>query len=196
MLRVDRLFLRLWVIVFVLATYKVHSQYKIFFPEMVVSHHIVGVTSPMLKFVKSKDELAAVIAHEISHIQLGHTLNNKHHISMEYNADVLSIYYLKKAGYGVCGAARLWGRAKHKHIELSPTSHPNYMTREYYMNMPECKGKQQKEEIVTIQDAIDIFTKLNANVVGMGRHLTRFEMFYLTNQVNAYAATRYKEVRR
>jgi hypothetical protein len=195
--RVDKLFLRLWVVVMLIGLYNLHDfcQNKIW-PKRVFSHHIVGVTLPMLSLVTSKDQLAAVIAHEISHIQLRHTLQSSHHINMEYEADILSFYYLKRAGFGICGATRLWEKARAGHISLSPTSHPNYMTRAYYMNMPECKDKQQKEEVVTIQDAIDIFNRLNAHVAGMNRHYTRFEIFYFTNQANAYAGTRYKEVQR
>lgn len=193
--RIDRLFLRLWLIVIVLAVYQVHGQYKKFFPEMVFSHHVIGVTYPMITSVTSKDQLAAVIAHEISHITLGHTVQNKHHITMEYNADLLSIYYLRKGGFGLCGAHELWEASKGNYTDLSPATHPNYMTRAYYMDMPECKDKPKTKEVLTIQDAADIYKRLSKFVAGNARYTTRFEIFYFTNSRNAYAGTRYKEKR-
>ena len=191
--RVDKLFLRLWLIVLVLAVYQVYGQYKKFFPEQVFSHHVIGVTYPMILAVTSKDQLAAVIAHEISHIALGHTVQNKHHITMEYNADLLSIYYLRKAGFGLCGAHELWKASKGMYIDLSPTSHPNYMTRAYYMEMPECKDKPETNEIVTIQDAAEIFKRLSKFVAGPNRYNTRFDIIYFTNNRNAYAGTIFKD---
>jgi hypothetical protein len=64
--RVDKLFLRLWVLVMCVGLYNLHDfcQNKVW-PKKVFSHHVVGVTFPMLQLVTSKDQLAAIIAHEI-----------------------------------------------------------------------------------------------------------------------------------
>ena len=194
MTRVDKLFLVLWALVYSLGIYKGYNEALTYVSkEKVISHHVVGVTLPLITAVDNKEQLAAVIAHELSHIQLGHTLSDKHRITMEYNADLLSFYYLKKAGFGVCGAHHYWMKSRDKYISLSPTTHPNYQTRAYYMNMPECKNQTVKKEKVTIEDAIEIFKKLNQYVAGRNRYRTKFELFIFTNQPNAYAYTKMKE---
>jgi hypothetical protein len=194
MSRVQRLFLVLWGVVYLLGIYKTYNEAVTYISkEKVISHHVVGVTLPILTAVDNKEQLAAVIAHELSHIQLGHTLGGKHHISMEYNADLMSFYYLKKAGYGVCGAKQYWEKNKGEYLLLTPTSHPNHQTRAYYMDMPECKNKKVVKEKVTLEDAKEIFNKLNKHVIGRNRYRTQFELYIFTTEPNAYAYTQMKE---
>lgn len=193
MIRVDRLFLTLWALVYSLLIIKVYDEAMTYVSkEQVLAHHVVGVTLPMVNFVDNRDQMASVIAHELAHIQLGHTLSGKHNMVMEYNADLLSIYYLKKAGFGVCGAHQLWTKMRKSYTELKPTSHPNYFTRAYYMDMPECNGVVKKE-FVSLQDTDEIFKKLNKHVAGPNRYRTRFELNPFTNAINAYAGSRFED---
>lgn len=192
--RKDKLFLLLWVVVYLLCLNRFYIQIKRdVYPDIVFSHHVIGVTLPMLSRTTTKDQLAAVIAHEISHIQLRHTIKHKHKMIYEYEADILSIYYLKKAGYGICGASQLWKKSIPKFLELQPESHPNYLTRAFYMDMPECKGKKLKEELITIEDAKEIFKSLRRHIVGINRYKIRLEIDYFSAYANAYAGTRFKE---
>lgn len=65
----------------------------------------VYVTRGLVNFVKNDDQIAAVLAHEIAHIQLGHHIARQKSSSSQFNkaqeleADKYSIKLLKNAGY-------------------------------------------------------------------------------------------------
>jgi len=110
----------------------------------------VIITQGMLDFVKSKEELAVVIGHEIAHHMLGHTSGIQDKISYfdctlygaspfhssiyrEAMADIVGTQLADMAGYSECGGVSLWKRMRDNHgndFQGSPT-HPNLGSRIY-----------------------------------------------------------------
>ncbi|ESZ87233.1 MAG: hypothetical protein Q27BB25_09555 [Blastomonas sp. CACIA14H2] len=102
---------------------------------------IVGITVPMLAFMIDDDELAAILAHELSHNLLEHRRrlneagvqrglmqqlgrNARLTLATEIEADRLSIWLMANAGYDPQGAVRFWtryGRQRGKGIFSAPT---------------------------------------------------------------------------
>lgn len=102
---------------------------------------IVGITSPMLNFMKDDDELAAILAHEMAHNLLEHRRrlneagiqrglmqqlgrNARLTLATEIEADRLSIWLMANAGYDPNGAVRFWtryGKQRGKGIFSAPT---------------------------------------------------------------------------
>lgn len=102
---------------------------------------IVGITVPMLAFMVDDDELAAILAHELSHNLLEHRRrlneagvqrglmqqlgrNARLTLATEIEADRLSIWLMANAGYDLRGAIRFWtryGKARGKGIFSAPT---------------------------------------------------------------------------
>lgn len=95
----------------------------------------------MLNYVKSEDELAAVLAHELSHILLEHTITD-HQLEqsiLEGNADKMATYLLLRAGYDVCKARDLWVRLRAEGGDYEYNSdHPNYSYRIWQLDFPGC----------------------------------------------------------
>lgn len=69
----------------------------------------VRITTGMLQFLRNDDELAFVLAHEVSHVLLGHTgaFDEPTPRSAEAEADRLGIQLVSKAGFDTEIAARL-----------------------------------------------------------------------------------------
>ena len=102
---------------------------------------IVGITVPMLAFMVDDDELAAILAHELSHNLLEHRRrlneagvqrglmqqlgrNARLTLATEIEADRLSIWLMANAGYDPRGAIRFWtryGKQRGKGIFSAPT---------------------------------------------------------------------------
>ena len=78
--------------------------------------HQVRVTSGLIDFVASDDELAAVAAHELAHNLLDHPpgsttkRKNKSSDSIEFEADRLSVWLMVNTGYDPQAAVRFWQR--------------------------------------------------------------------------------------
>lgn len=76
----------------------------------------VRITSALIDFVASDDELAAAAAHELAHNLLGHptgsaaTRISKSISATELEADRLSMWLLTNAGYDPQAAVRFWQR--------------------------------------------------------------------------------------
>jgi predicted Zn-dependent protease len=78
----------------------------------------VRVTSGLIDFLTEDDELAAVIAHELAHNQLGHPAQldglKKGRAKLvretEIEADRLAVWLLANAGYDPQAAIRMWTR--------------------------------------------------------------------------------------
>lgn len=76
----------------------------------------VRVTSALIDFVASDDELAVVAAHELAHNLLGHpkgsatTRKAKSITATELEADRLSMWLLTNAGYNTQAAVQFWQR--------------------------------------------------------------------------------------
>ena len=69
----------------------------------------IRITTGMLQFLRNDDELAFVLAHEVSHVLLGHTgaFDEPTPRSAEAEADRLGIQLVSKAGFDTEIAARL-----------------------------------------------------------------------------------------
>lgn len=107
------------------------------------SFSFIYVTKGLVKFVQNDDQLAAVLAHEISHIILGHHLarikssGSKFNQRQELEADRYSIKLLKKAGFKVQQSIKLLERldilqAKQKF--LNPQDYPSNKKRIQNLN--------------------------------------------------------------
>lgn len=102
---------------------------------------IVGITVPMLAFMVDDDELAAILAHELSHNLLEHRRrlneagvqrglmqqlgrNARLTLATEIEADRLSVWLMANAGFDPQGAVRFWtryGKQRGKGIFSAPT---------------------------------------------------------------------------
>lgn len=188
-MRVNKLFLRLWILTVVLLSYRLYPIVDEYIPkEQVVDHHVMRVTLGMISFVDNKDQLAAIIGHELGHVILGHTMGDKHKPEHEYHSDMVGMLLAHKAGYSLCGVDKLWRRLGEKYMSLHTGSHPNVFIRSYYSEMPECKGKPIKKELVTIADAYEIFNDMVKTVEGRIRYKTQFAIFP-TMSINAFIYT-------
>jgi len=190
---IDRLFLILWVLTYLLLLEMFYKQNLTYVSkEYEVVGHSVVVTTGLLNFVNNKHELASIIGHEIAHLELGHNRTKEHSYLDEYHADMLGLYYVRRAGYSPCGAAQLWGRLKGDIISLSPTSHPIKITREQYMTLPDCSTVLAKEP-VTKEDAEAIWAEMKKSI---RLDIRRKVIFQVWDRpiINAFAISRVQEV--
>ena len=72
----------------------------------------IKISGGTLRFVSNDDELAFVLAHELTHILSGHsgTMRGSSRKEAELEADRLGIYIVARAGYSVDTAAHLLSR--------------------------------------------------------------------------------------
>lgn len=106
----------------------------------------IGIYTGIIKFAKSKDEVAGILGHELAHFMLQHgvLLNTEQYSDnysaiLEGNADKFSVYLLTRAGYNECRIKELWERLREKDgdIEVGLT-HPNYSYRVWQLEFPNC----------------------------------------------------------
>lgn len=103
------------------------------------SRNQVVILKGMMDFVKSKDELAAVIGHEYAHQLLGHTqggipVTRSGFTKSPYReamSDILGAQLMKMAGYNPCAGISLWQRMRERggNDVIASHSHPNYGAR-------------------------------------------------------------------
>lgn len=163
-------------------------------PKQVPNHHFMIVYDGLIKFVKNKHELAAVIAHEFGHLELQHTVMPNHNLYREYNADQISVYYMMRAGYNPCAVSALWKRMNQNLVNLKPSSHPLKVSRQFYMKMPNCQAGAIKNEPVTINDAYEIYANISKHVEARIGYRTTFVINF-SNIVNAYVYTKMRNVK-
>lgn len=97
------------------------------------------VTTGMLHFIKTKDELAAVIGHEMGHFMLQHFELKGDSRLHEANADKVGVYLMLRAGYDVCVAEKIWERLEEKFGDsVITTTHPGNIQRAYELHFPIC----------------------------------------------------------
>ncbi len=99
------------------------------------------ITTGILRYVKDKNELAAIIGHEMGHFVLGHLRGELKDDSRihEANCDKFGIYLLLRAGYDPCGAYDLWSRMGHTFgDDIGTVSHPSPSQRSYSLDLPIC----------------------------------------------------------
>jgi len=188
--RVQRLYLRLWILVFGLLTFEAfHEINKVLPKEQVVDYHVMRVSIPLLNSITNRGQLAAVIGHEFGHLILGHTRGNTHEAKNEYHSDMIGMHLARKAGYDTCGIERFWYYMGAKSMSLHSGSHPNPFIRSYYLTMPECQGKAIKVEAITVADAREVFRRVAQGVEGKYKHNTLFSIDYDLQAINAYVYT-------
>jgi predicted Zn-dependent protease len=98
------------------------------------------VTTGILHFLKNKDELAAVMGHEMGHFVLQHFQLDGDSRLHEANADKFGLFVMMRAGYDPCVIEGLWTRmADTFGDEAITTSHPGSAQRAYEMKFPMCQ---------------------------------------------------------
>lgn len=107
--------------------------------------HTMVVYAGLINAVNNEDELAAIIAHEFAHIELGHTVGIGEAVYKEYQSDMLAIYYMKKAGYNICAAKTAMQSLSDNLITVKSKSHPNTAVRIDYLTFAECKNYEAKK---------------------------------------------------
>ena len=119
----------------------------------------ITMTTGMMDFVETDDELALIIGHELAHNTMGHirkaitnyviTLGGTRYTRpFESEADYVGLYYLTRAGYSPDNVDNFWrrlGTVSHKSINRAKT-HPTSPDR--YLRI-----KAAREEIRAKQDA-------------------------------------------
>lgn len=116
-----------------------------------VNAHVDGetivITTGLLRFVESDDELAAVIGHELAHRVLGHRRSRLR--SREGAADYLGVYLAARAGYDPTAAVDFVRRLAAEHPELisdrASPAHPSTAQRVAALDRTaaEIRAKQQ-----------------------------------------------------
>lgn len=98
-----------------------------------VSEGRIKVCLGMLRFVRSDDELAVVLGHELGHLPTAaeHGLLGDGQIDAEREADIRGLFYAHRAGYDIKVGARVFERMA---VELSAglwtaESHPTHAER-------------------------------------------------------------------
>ena len=105
------------------------------------SNGSITITMGMLKFLKSKDELAFVIGHEMGHVLLSHLSGQMSDDSRihEANADKFGTFLVLRAGYDVCVGKSVWQRFVDVFGDSVITaSHPSSLQRAWELDFPMC----------------------------------------------------------
>lgn len=99
----------------------------------------MNVTTGMLKFLQSKDELAAVMGHEMGHFVLQHFQLDGDSRLHEANADKFGLFVMMRAGYNPCVIEGLWKRFEGVYgDDILTSSHPSPSQRADEMHFPMC----------------------------------------------------------
>lgn len=139
----------------VFITLQTYTDSGVKFPALVVDESdeinaytdgkTVTITTAMLEFLQTDDEMAIILGHEIGHVMLGHLLNWDIPVISptinESNADRYGVYLALRAGYDPCAGEALWQRMidKYGHETVSLDNiHPPLDTREASMDFPMC----------------------------------------------------------
>jgi predicted Zn-dependent protease len=97
------------------------------------------VTTGILHFVKNKDELAAVMGHEMGHYVLQHFQLDGDSRLHEANADKFGLFVMMRAGYDPCVIEGLWQRMGRVFgDDILTDSHPSPSQRADEMHFPMC----------------------------------------------------------
>lgn len=104
-----------------------------------ITPNALTITTGMLNFVKNKDELAAVIGHEMGHYMLQHFELGGDSRIHEANADKFGVFLMLRAGYNVCDAEQIWERFDDKFGDpIMTDSHPSPAQRAWELKFPSC----------------------------------------------------------
>ncbi len=104
-----------------------------------ITPEALTITTGMLHFVHNKDELAAVVGHEMGHFMLQHFELGGDSRIHEANADKFGTYLVLRAGYDVCGGQELWKRLDDTYGDpIITDSHPSHAQRAWELDFPAC----------------------------------------------------------
>ena len=134
----------------------------------------IAVTTGAIRFVRSDDELAWVVAHEIAHNVLNHSQDARLHAmlqtflkattgssaetpgmprdSLEVGADYVGAYIMARAGYDLRAIEQFWRRMEDFHSGQNNSetdrSHPTNADRlsAFQVTLKEIEGKRQRGE--------------------------------------------------
>lgn len=107
-------------------------------------NNVIAIYTGLIKFADSKDEIAGVLAHEIGHLVLQHSLlnpmgNPNIQTLLEGNADKFGAYLMLRAGYNVCKMHDIWWKLRNRDGDyLLNSDHPNYSYRYWQLEFPMC----------------------------------------------------------
>ncbi len=99
------------------------------------------ITTGIIKFVKNKDQLAAIIGHEMGHYMLGHLRNELTDDSRmhEANCDKIGIELMLRAGYNPCEAREVWlSFDEWGGDPILTSTHPSPAQRAWQLDFPMC----------------------------------------------------------
>lgn len=123
----------------------------------------ITVTTGMMAFVESDEELALIVGHELAHNTMGHIrktivnfilsgLATRYTRPFESEADYVGLYYARRAGYEIDGVEAFWRRlakAEPRNVGRAKT-HPTFPDR--YLRLAaaraEIKAKEKAGEIL------------------------------------------------
>jgi hypothetical protein len=123
--------------------------YVIFSPEVNAwtDGDSITFTSGILNFMNGdEDKIAAVLAHEMSHVMLRHVqeqeVSSLSITEKEAEADKMSAYLLLRSGFDVCKGRMFWKDLANygdgDFADTENTVHPSYAYRYYALSMPWC----------------------------------------------------------
>lgn len=119
----------------------------------------ITLTTGILSTLKSEDEIAEVLGHEMAHNILGHVSENKSISEKDYfdfaddttldeallsqkheaAADLYGTALMMRAGYDVCQAPNWFKLLRTQSGDTLGSDHPGYGFRIWYMTYPQCK---------------------------------------------------------
>ena len=104
--------------------------------------YVVYIYTGLINEMDTEDQVAFILAHELSHITLGHLGSSRQSPPYlgELNADRMATFLMLKAGYNVCAASEYWKKDITKSgINLFVVSHPPNTTRYHDQLFPQCR---------------------------------------------------------
>ncbi len=123
----------------------------------------ITLTTGMMRFIESDEELALIVGHELAHNTMGHIrkiignyilsgLATRYTRPFESEADYVGLYYAKRAGYDINGVEDFWRRL----AKVNPKSvgraktHPSFPDR--YLRL--AATRKEIEEKLAAEDAL------------------------------------------
>ena len=117
----------------------------------------ITVTTGMMGFVESDEELALIIGHELAHNTMGHIrktivnfilsgLATRYTRPFESEADYVGLYYARRAGYEIDGVEQFWRRlakAEPRNVGRAKT-HPTFPDR--YLRLAAARAEIKAKE--------------------------------------------------
>lgn len=102
----------------------------------------IGITEKLLSMIKNDDQLALILAHELSHIILHDPETTGISQSLkEAHADKLGAFIIMKAGFDICKGREIFKKLFEKFGDTAESSdHPGFAYRYNQLSLPDCRG--------------------------------------------------------